>query len=55
MHESTEPQPGDALPAPIPRDPPSPPGYVDPLEGSATLDEVPEDADDADPPPRAAQ
>jgi hypothetical protein len=27
-------------PGPVPRDPPPPPGYVDPLEGSDTLDEL---------------
>ena len=55
MDESTETQAGDALPPPIPRDPPLPPGYVDPLEGSTTLDVVPEEADDADPPRRPGQ
>lgn len=57
MDESSGPQAGDALPNPIPRDPPPPPGYVDPLEGNAALDDLLPDApvDDAGAPPAAGQ
>ncbi len=40
---------GEAVRVPVPRDPPPPPGYVDPLGGSGALDDlVPADLPDAD-------
>jgi hypothetical protein len=47
---------GESFRGPVPRDPPPPPGYVDPLEGSGALDDlVPADLPEADdgPPTRA--
>ena len=35
LERTTEPQP----PGPLPRDPPPPPGYVDPLQESELLDQ----------------
>ncbi len=31
---------GEALRVPVPRDPPPPPGYVDPLDGNGALDDL---------------
>lgn len=42
--------PGPA-PGPIPRDPPPPPGYVDPLDASSVLDHLAEDVRSARPRP----
>lgn len=38
MGEPTAPTGGDTIPGPIPRDPPPPPGYVDPLDESPVLE-----------------
>lgn len=38
MAEPTAPTGGETIPGPIPRDPPPPPGYVDPLVESPVLD-----------------
>jgi len=40
MGEPTVPTGGDSIPGPIPRDPPPPPGYVDPLDESPVLEGV---------------
>jgi hypothetical protein len=40
MAETFPPSAGQAVPVPLPRDTPPPPGYVDPLEGSEVLDEL---------------
>ncbi len=37
MDDTSRAATGDAVPVPLPRDPPPPPGYVDPLEGSDDL------------------
>jgi hypothetical protein len=42
--EPARPDAGEATPPPLPRDPPPPPGYVDPLEASSVLDDLVEDA-----------
>jgi hypothetical protein len=42
MGEPTAPTGGETIPGPIPRDPPPPPGYVDPLEESPVLGGVAE-------------
>lgn len=31
---------GEAVRVPVPRDPPPPPGYVDPLDGGGALDDL---------------
>lgn len=52
MGESTPPTAGEEPnPLPLPRDPPAPPGYVDPLEGSGALDDLTPDPE-GDPRPR---
>ena len=43
MREPAIPTGGDSIPGPIPRDPPPPPGYVDPLEQSPVLEGLPEE------------
>lgn len=53
MAETTAPTVGDTMPGPIPRDPPPPPGYVDPLSESGVLDGLVED--DLDDKGRAAE
>lgn len=40
MGETAAPATGETIPVPLPRDPPPPPGYVDPLEGSGVLDDL---------------
>ena len=35
---TTAPTGGDTIPGPVPRDPPAPPGYVDPVGQSPVLD-----------------
>lgn len=40
MDETPPAATGEAAPVPLPRDPPPPPGYVDPLEGSDDLDDL---------------
>jgi len=40
MDETSPAATGESAPIPLPRDPPPPPGYVDPLEGSDALDDV---------------
>lgn len=37
MGDTPTPTTGETVPVPLLRDPPPPPGYVDPLEGSAAL------------------
>jgi hypothetical protein len=37
MGDTPGPTIGETVPVPLLRDPPSPPGYVDPLEGSEAL------------------
>ena len=49
MDESTPPTAGEETTAlPLPRDPPAPPGYVDPLEGSGVLDDPVPNISEAD-------
>ena len=49
MGEVPPPTTGETVKVPVPRDPPPPPGYVDPLEGSGALDDlVPVDLPGAD-------
>lgn len=49
MGELPPPTTGQAVRVPVPRDPPPPPGYVDPLDGSGALDDpVPADLPDTD-------
>lgn len=40
MGDTPGPTTGETVPVPLLRDPPSPPGYVDPLEGSEALDRL---------------
>ena len=40
MGEPHPPPTGGTVPAPLPRDPPPPPGYDDPLVGSPALDNL---------------
>jgi hypothetical protein len=37
MRDTPAPTTGETVPGPLLRDPPPPPGYVDPLEGSEAL------------------
>ena len=46
---------GPTVPGPIPRDPPPPPGYVDPLDRSPVLDELSEEARVDEDVPRALE
>ena len=59
MGEVPPPTTGETVRVPVPRDPPPPPGYVDPLDGSGALDDlVPVDlpgADDGEPPIRVSE
>ena len=49
MDESALPTPAEESPSvPLPRDPPAPPGYVDPLEGVGALDDLVPDAPEGD-------
>ncbi|TPG14026.1 hypothetical protein [Pedococcus bigeumensis] len=40
MGEVPPPTTGETVRVPVPRDPPPPPGYVDPLDGSGALDDL---------------
>jgi hypothetical protein len=40
MGEVPPPSTDETVRVPVPRDPPLPPGYVDPLDGSAALDDL---------------
>ena len=44
MGEPAGPTGGPTVPGPIPRDPPPPPGYVDPLDRSPVLEGLPDEA-----------
>jgi len=58
MAEVPPPSTGETVQVPVPRDPPPPPGYVDPLDGSGDLDDlVPVDppVDDDEPSTRAGE
>ena len=49
MGEVPPPNTGKTVRVPVPRDPPPPPGYVDPLDGVGALDDlVPDDLPDPD-------